>query len=300
MKKIGNILVLVLILAIVVLATQIEQPIIAKGASLELVSDQFAFTEGPAADRFGNVYFTDQPNDRIYKWGLDNSIALFMDSCGRSNGLYFDHDYALLACADEKNQLWSIDVESKEVEVLVKDFENLKLNGPNDMWVDPEGGIYFSDPFYLRDYWSDTTQVLKSENVYYLSPDRQNLKVVASNLVKPNGLIGTPDGNTLFVADIGDWKTYSYHIDKDGRLTNRMLFCEMGSDGMTIDYKGNIYLTNKGVHVFNRRGEEIEHIEIDQNWTANVTFGGPEFKTLFITAMNSVYTIDMNVKGVRY
>lgn len=300
MKKVGNILVVAAILGIVIIATQIEQSILAKGAKLNQVSNQFSFTEGPAADRKGNVYFTDQPNNKIFKWNTGGSIELFMDSCGRSNGLYFDNEEKLLACADEQNQLWSIDVSTKKVDVLVTDFEGLKLNGPNDMWLDPDGGIYFSDPFYKRPYWSDTTQVLEKENLYYLSPDRKSVKVVAKDLVKPNGLIGTPDGNTLYVADIGDWKTYAYHIEKDGSLSNRQLFCEMGSDGMTIDYKGNIYLTNQGVHVFNRRGEEIEHIAVDQNWTANVTFGGPEFKTLFITAMNSVYTIDMNVKGVRY
>lgn len=299
MKKLGNILIILLILVLVVIASQIEQPIVAKGAELVKAGDSFSFTEGPAADRSGSVYFTDQPNNRIMKWCTDGTISTFMDSCGRSNGMYFNNEGKLLTCADEHNELWAIDTKTKDVEVVIADFEGLKLNGPNDLWVTPDGGIYFTDPYYKRPWWSDPTPEIEKKNLYYRSPEGE-LKIVDDNLVQPNGLIGTPDGNTLYVSDINDKKTYEYHILADGNLSNRKLFCEMGSDGMTIDYKGNIYLTNDGVHVFNRKGEEIEHIEVDENWTANVTFGGPEFKTLFITSMGAVYTLEMNVKGVRY
>jgi gluconolactonase len=277
-----------------------SQPIILPGAELKQVSDQFRFTEGPASDKAGNVYFTDQPNNRIMKWSVDGSITVFMEDCGRSNGLYFDNNGKLLACADENNQLWAIDVETAGTEILVKNFDGLKLNGPNDLWVDSKGGIYFTDPYYKRNYWANPDQVLEQERVYYLLPDRSKTIVVDDKVVKPNGLIGTPDGKTLYVADIGDNKTYRYTINPDGTLANRTLFCELGSDGMTIDNRGNIYLTGKGVSVFNPMGEQIEQIPVNQPWTANVTFGGKDQNILFITAMNSVYTLDMNVKGVRY
>jgi len=296
-KTIGYGIVIALVLSIIIFTKQ-KKVVLIKGEGLILVSDEFIFTEGPAACSNGNIYFTDQPNNRIMCWSPDGSISVLMDSCGRSNGLYFDLNGKLLACADEKNQLWSIDIATKEVEVLVDNFEDKKLNGPNDMWVDKKGGIYFSDPYYKRDYWTNPEKEMESDNVYYLSPNREKLTMVAKDLVRPNGLIGTPDGSTLYVADIGDNKTYSFHIREDGSLSNRLLFCEMGSDGMTIDNKGNIYLTNKGVFIFNRNGEQIEHIEIDQKWTANVTFGGLERNILFITAMNSVYTLEMNVQGV--
>jgi gluconolactonase len=183
--------------------------------------------------------------------------------------------------------------------VLVKDFEGKKLNGPNDLWVDPKGGIYFTDPFYKRDYWTRTEKEIEKENVYYLSPDGKTLKVAATDFVRPNGIVGSADGKTLYVADINARKTYSFKINDDASLTDRKLFAEMGSDGMTIDNKGNVYLTGKGVTVFDSSGKQIDHINIDEPWTANVCFGGKGQKTLFVTASKSVYTLKMKVKGVR-
>jgi gluconolactonase len=121
---------------------------------------------------------------------------------------------------------------------------------------------------------------------------------VTEDLVTPNGIIGTPDGRKLYVADLGARKTYVYNINADGMLSDKKLFCSMGSDGMTIDNEGNVYLTGKGVTVFNSAGEKIEHISIDAGWTANVCFGGRDRKTLFITAQESLFAIRMRVKGV--
>lgn len=274
-----------------------KSTLLARGAELVKRSSDFIFTEGPAADASGNVYFTDQPNNRIMRWGKNGTLAVFMENAGRANGLYFDHQGNLLACADLDNQLWQIDP-NKHVTVLVSDFQGKKLNGPNDLWVDPKGGIYFTDPFYKRDYWNRSEKEIEQERVYYLSPAKE-LRVVAEDLVRPNGIIGTPDGKQLYVADIGDQKTYVYQIQADSRLTDRTLFTEMGSDGMTLDQKGNVYLTGKGVTVFDREGQQIAHINVDEPWTANVCFGGKKRKTLFITAMKSVYTLQMKVKGAR-
>ena len=272
--------------------------LIKAGAELQQVAADYTFTEGPAVDAEGNVFFTDQPNDRILKWSTDGTVSVWMDSTGRANGLYFDHQGNLLACADAQNELWRISPD-KKVEVLISDFDGKKLNGPNDLWVDPQGGIYFTDPYYQRDYWTRTEGELESQDVYYLSPDQQNLKVVADGLVQPNGIVGTADGKHLYVADIGDQKTYVYEIGADGALRNRKLFTEMGSDGMTLDSEGNLYLTGKGVTVFNPQGEQIEQIPVDENWTANVVFGGKDQQRLFITAMKSLYTLEMNVAGIR-
>jgi gluconolactonase len=275
-----------------------KSKIIAKGATLQLLAADYKFTEGPAVDELGNVYFTDQPNDRIMKWSTDGSISTYMQPAGRANGLYFDHQGNLLAAADEKNELWRI-APDKSVTVLLKDFEGKRLNGPNDLWVDPQGGIYFTDPFYKRDYWSHSEKEIDQERVYYLAPDGKTLKIVADDLVQPNGIIGSKNGKNLFVADIRDRKTYRYDILPDGSLANKSLFAAMGSDGMTIDNKGNVYLTGRGVTVFNKKGEQIEHIKTDDGWTANVTFGGKKQKTLFITATKSLYSLEMKVKGVR-
>jgi len=276
--------------------------IIAAGAKLILVSDTFEFTEGPAADKEGNVYFTDQPNDRILKWNAtNNTVSDYMKPSGRSNGLYFDNNGNLLSAADEKNELWRINSDKKQT-VLVSNFEGEKLNGPNDLWVDTKGGIYFTDPYYQRDWWSHKKPQQKENSVYYLPPNADKPIVVSNdNYVQPNGIIGSVDGKKLYVADQADTKTFVFDVQENGNLTNRKLFTTMGSDGMTIDNKGNIYLTGTdGVTVFNADGQKIEQISVPKGWTANVTFGGKNFDTLFITALNSVYTLQMNVQGVRY
>lgn len=266
-------------------------------AKLRLISSQFSFTEGPAVDKSGNVFFTDQPNDKIWKYGTDGTLSLFMDKTGRSNGLYFDKNGNLLSCADEKDQLWLISPD-KKVTVLVKDYKGHRLNGPNDLWVDAKGGIYLTDPYYQRSYWDRTSPDIHGEKVYYLPKGKKELVVVDSNLVQPNGIVGTGDGKYLYVADIKDNKTYKYVINKNGSLTDRKLFAAQGSDGITIDSKGDLYLSGNGVTIYNSKGEKIGHIDVPAKWTANLCFGGKNRTDLFITASESVYIFPMLVKGV--
>lgn len=277
-----------------------KKSIVAKGAKVEKLGEGYSFTEGPAADAEGNVYFTDQPNDKIIRWSAaTGELSTFSDKTGRANGLYFDEKGNLIAAADAENQLWSFDKSGNPI-VLLSDFEGKLLNGPNDIWIAPDGGMYITDPLYKRDYWTRDPQMQQDgQHLYYLSPDRTRMRRVDESLKQPNGIIGTPDGKKLYVADIGAGKTYVYDVMKDGTLTNKTLFAPMGSDGMTIDNQGNIYLTGKGVTVFSKEGEQIAYIPIDENWTANVTFGGKDRKTLFITAMDSVYGLKMKVKGVK-
>jgi gluconolactonase len=269
---------------------------VSEGAKLVKLAGGFKFTEGPAPDAEGNVYFTDQPNDRIHIWSTDGKLSTFMEPCGRSNGLCFDKEGRLWACADEKNELWRIDVKTKEKTVLVKEYNGKLLNGPNDVWVRPDGGAYFTDPYYKRPYWKRGGIEQENQGVLYLSP-MGKLNRVESDVKQTNGIIGTPDGKTLHVADIGANKTYSFDIQPDGALKNKRQFCAMGSDGMTIDEKGNVYLTlGKGVTVFDSGGKQIAKIDVPENCT-NVCYGGKTMKTLFITAGTSLYSIEMKVKG---
>lgn len=273
--------------------------IIAPNATIEKLADGFSFTEGPAVDENGNVYFTDQPNDRILKWSVDGELSVFMEKTGRANGLYFDKTGNLLACSDMDNEIRRIDMNGNYA-VLVSSYDGKRLNGPNDLWIHPNGGIYFTDPLYKRDYWLRNPEPEQDgEHVYYLPPGEKNAIRVADDLVKPNGIVGTPDGKKLYVADIGAGETYVYTVLPDGTLADKKLFAPMGSDGMTIDNRGNIYLTGKGVTVFNPKGEQIAHIPVDANWTANVCFGGKDGQTLFITASHCLYGLKMNVKGVK-
>lgn len=272
------------------------QSVIAPGAKLEKLSSDFSFTEGPTCDSYGNVFFTDQNNNRIMKWSVDGALTTFMQPSGRANGMYMDAKGNLIACADEKNELWSI-APDKKVTILVKDYQGKYLNGPNDVWVAPNGEMFITDPFYKRTWWYHQTMALDGEQVYRLSADGKNLARVTSDLKKPNGITGKPDGKTLFVSDIGADRTYRYDIQPDGFLTNKVLFCAKGSDGMTIDEEENIYICGKGVFVFDKRGKQIEHIDVAEPWTANVSFGGRDHKTLFITASKCLYSIRLRVKG---
>jgi gluconolactonase len=274
--------------------------IIAQGAEITLLADSFRFTEGPAVDDEGNVYFTDQPNNRILKWSAeDEKLSVFDEKTGRANGLYFDKKGHLLSCSDMDNEIWEFDMKGNH-RIPVADFNGKKLNGPNDLWVHPDGGIYFTDPLYKRDYWTRNPDMQQDgEHVYYLSSDYKKLIRVTDDLEKPNGIIGSPDGKFLYVADIKAGKTYVFEIQPDATLMNKKVFATMGSDGMTIDCDGNIYLTGKGITVFNPKGEQIAHIPVKANWTANVCFGGKDMKTLFITATEYLYSLKMNIAGVR-
>jgi gluconolactonase len=272
------------------------ESVVAPGAKLEKLSAGFAFTEGPTCDTNGDVFFTDQPNNRIMEWSVDGKLSMFMQHAGRANGMYFDWNGNLIACCDEHNELWSI-APDKTATVLIKDFQGKYLNGPNDVWVAPNGAMYITDPFYMRKWWDHNTMALTNEEVFYLSPDRKILTRVTGDLKKPNGITGTPDGKTLFVADIGADQTWRYDILPDGSLTNKTLFCAKGSDGMTIDEEGDIYICGHGVTVFDKTGKRIERIDVQEPWTANVSFGGKDHKTLFITASKSLYSIQLRYKG---
>jgi len=266
-------------------------------AKPQLISHQFAFTEGASTDKKGNVFFTDQPNNKIWEYDVNGKLSLFLDSAGRSNGMYFDHKGNLVTCADEHDQVWAISPKGK-IKVLLTDYKGHLMNGPNDIWIDSKGGIYMTDPYYQRDYWARNQSDLDGEKVYYLPKNSKQPIIVDADLKKPNGIVGTPDGKYLYVSDIGAGKTYKYTINANGTLSNRQLIINQGSDGMTLDARGDIYLTGKGVTIYNPVGIKIGHIAINEPWTGNLCFGGRDKDVLFITASTAIYTLKMNVKGV--
>lgn len=283
------------LVALLLIAADDPSPV-APGAAVEKLAGGFEFTEGPTADAAGNVFFTDQPNDRILRWGTDGKLTTFLQPCGRANGLCFDKDGKLWACADDRNELWVIDVETKKKAAVVTDYKGKLLNGPNDVWVRPDGAAYFTDPFYKRPYWKRGPQEQAKQGVYYRSAGGE-VALADGDLKQPNGIVGTPNGSTLYVADIGAGRTYKYTIQADGTLKDKELFCPQGSDGMTLDEAGNVYLTGKGVTVYDKAGKKVAQIDVPERWTANVCFGGPEMRTLFITAGKGLYAVKMRVKG---
>jgi len=272
---------------------QAESRVVADGAALELVAEGYKFTEGPAVDSEGKIFFTDQPNDRIMVCDLDGKVSTWMRPAGRSNGLFFDRSGRLIACADEKNQLWAIS-EDKSYEVLADGFDGKRFNGPNDVWCHPSGDLYFTDPFYRRPYWNDESREPEMpKRVYRRHHKTGKISIAADAFKQPNGIVGDPAGKVLYIADIGDKKTYRFRIDSNGELVERKLFCDMGSDGMTLDSAGNLYLTGKGVTVFSPSGKRIDHIAVPEGWTANVCVGGKQHRTLYITASDSLYSIQL-------
>ena len=268
-----------------------------RGEQLQQAGSGYAFTEGPSVDRDGRVFFTDQPNDMIYVWDEKSGIALFKENCERANGTWFDRNGNLLACADLHNSIIKITPSGELITMYDKGFGGAHLNGPNDLWQDSNGGIYFTDPYFHRDYWeAGHKQEQDIQAVYYLKPSGELVRVI-EDLRVPNGITGTPDGKLLFVADMMGRATWKYTINPDGSLSNKILFAPSGSDGMTIDEQGNIYLTAGRVLVYDSEGEKIGEIGLPEAPT-NVCFGGKKRNVLFITARTSVYTLKMRVKGV--
>lgn len=256
-------------------------------SSVRKLAGEFRFTEGPAPDKDGNIFFTDIPNNRIHKWSTDGVLSTFLENSGGANGLYFDSDGNLIACAGGTGKLVCIDPQGKVI-VLADSYKGKPFNSPNDLWLDAKGGIYFSDPRY----GPRENLPQDGEHVYYLTPDRKQVIRVIDDMVRPNGVIGTPDGKKLYVADHGANQTYVYTIEPDGTLTDKELFAEQGSDGMTLDAEGNLYLTSQAVVVYDPSGKQIKTIEVPER-PSNVCFGGADKQTLFITARTSLYAMDM-------
>lgn len=283
-------------LAAVALAATITAParaesLVADGAVPEIVTKGYIFTEGPAADPDGNLYFTDVPGAKIFKLVPGGEATTFLTNSGGVNGLYFDASGMLIGCQGSARKLVAIDAQGA-ITVLAETFEGKKFNSPNDLWIDPKGGIYFTDPRYGNRPGIE----MESEDLYYLKPDRKTVVRAASGFVRPNGVVGTPDGKMLYVADHADNKTYRFPIAEDGSLGERTLFAEQGADGMTIDERGNVYLTGDHIEIFSPEGKHLERIEMPVK-PSNLRFAGPDRKTLYITARTRVYALPMKVSG---
>ena len=270
----------------------VAEGLVSAGAEVEKLADGFKFTEGPAADGKGSVYFTDIPNNRIHKWNIaEKKLSTFREDSGGANGLYFGPDGTLYACEGVSQRIAAVSADGKNSKALAETYDGKPFNKPNDLWVDAKGGIYFTDPNYGRDKTSQD-----GEHVYYLSPDRKKVLRVADDFRRPNGIVGTPDGKTLYITDRTGKKTFRYKINDDGTLSDKTLFAEVGSDGMTLDAKGNLYTTLKHVTVFSPDGKQIAEIKTPKP-PSNVCFGGPGRTTLFITARDGFYAVKMAVAG---
>jgi gluconolactonase len=266
------------------------------GSELEKLAGGFTFTEGPAVDAQGNVYFTDIPNHLILIWTFDNTLDTFRMNSGRANGLFFDKDENLLVCEGEKGQITSTSPDGA-YKAIATQYNGKRFNQPNDIWPDPKGGVYFTDPKYGDD---ETELSQDGMHVYYINPSHTAVIRVVDDFEKPNGVLGTPDGKILYVTDAQAKKTYKYAIQEDGSLANKTLFVELGCDGMTIDKAGNVYFTTSGkqaVDIFSPSGQLVKSIAVPEK-PSNLCFSGKDKNQLFITARTSIYRVKLDTQGV--
>ncbi len=277
------------------------RPLVPEGAKVEQVATGYRFTEGPASDRAGNVYFTDIPNNRILRFDpATGKTEVHLDPAGRANGLMFDRrSDRLIACQGAaeggERRVIRFDPDGGQT-VLADRYENTKFNSPNDLTIDKRGGIYFTDPRYGgRDDMEMTV-----EGVYYIDPDGTVIRVI-DDLVRPNGIILSPEQETLYVADEAGHTIYAYEVNTDGTLARKRVFAKPergGADGMTMDDAGRLYAaTAAGIEVWDRKGERVATIAVPEH-PANCAFGEYARDVLYITARTSLYRVKLNAKGL--
>ncbi|MEW4487832.1 SMP-30/gluconolactonase/LRE family protein [Thalassoglobus sp. JC818] len=266
-----------------------SEAIIDRDSKVQKISGDFKFTEGPVWDRESTLYFSDIPNKTIHSWTADDGVQTLRVLDGSCNGLRIDSEGRILVCQPTGRAVIRI-TPNGDVETIASSYDDKTLNSPNDLWIDPQGGVYFTDPRYGN--MDDLQQ--SGFHVYYIPADGSPIKRVIDDLVKPNGVIGTVDGKKLFVADPGAQKTYAYEITAPGVLGKRTLAADAGSDGLSVDSLGNLYVTGPSIRVFNTNAEEIASIPVPEN-AANMTFGGADGKTLFITARTGLYSVELKV-----
>ncbi len=260
----------------------------------------FKFTEGPAADRDGNVYFSDIPNERIHKVDTEGKLSVFREKSNRANGLMLNAKGEVVAC-EGAGQVVAYSPDGKSRRVLADSYDGKRLNAPNDLVVDKQGGVYFTDP------WFGPRQPLPQGKtaVYYIAADGKVSRLI-DDLPNPNGVILSPDEKTLYVIPSGQAEMMAYPVEAPGKIGKGRVFCSLkqrreggksGGDGLAVDAKGNLYITSElGLQVFAPDGKLLGIIVLPEV-PANVEFGGKDLKTLYVTARTSLYTVPMEVKG---
>lgn len=283
-----------------------------------------AFLEGPAVDADGSVYFSDIAGNRILKMDPKGNVTTFRADSGRTNGNCFDAQGRLISCEGGeqgigRRRIVRTDLKTGKVEVLTDKYDGKRYNSPNDVCVDTQGRIWFTDPRYgdRKDLEMDI------EGVYRIDPDGKVKRVLAPpEIHRPNGIAITPDDRTLYVIDShpkigGNRKIWAFSVAADGSLSNQRLVYDFGKgrggDGMRLDMKGNLWVAAginahrgnpgetldvpAGVYVISPEGKLLGRIPIHEDLITNVAFGGPDRKTLYVTAGKTLYQIPVTVAG---
>jgi gluconolactonase len=264
------------------------------------VQGDFAFTEGPAVDRQGNLFFTDIPNNRIHRLDREGKLTVFREPSGHANGLMFLGTGELVAC-EMDGRVVAIQPDGSSVREIATTHAGQRFNAPNDLVIDREGGIYFTDPHYRA-----PDPLPQGTTAVYYVPAGGEPQRLLDDLKAPNGVILSPDEKTLYVIPSQQEEMMAYPVEAPGQLGPGRVFCRLkqpegqsggGGDGLTVDTQGNLYITSGlGLQVFNPQGEFLGLITLPEG-PANVTFGGPDGRTLYVTARTSLYSIPMSAQG---
>jgi gluconolactonase len=260
---------------------------------------ELQFTEGPTQDDHGNLYFSDIPANRIYKVDAAGVLSVFLEPSNHTNGLMYNRG-RLLAC-EMDGRLVAINVASKDTKVLAAQYNGQRFNAPNDLVVDREGGVYFTDP-HFRAPMPLPQEVVA---VYYAAADGRVTRLI-DDLKAPNGVILSPDEKTLYVVPTLQKQMMAYPVVSPGKLGVGKVLCELqqpegkdntGGDGLTIDTNGNLYITsNLGIQIYDLHGKLLGILSFPEQ-PANCVFGGPDNRTLFVTARTSLYAVAMEAEG---
>ncbi len=261
----------------------------------------FKFTEGPAADHQGQVvYFTDIPDNKIYKVDTAGKLSVFREGSNHANGLMVNARGEVAAC-EMDGRIVAISPDGTKVRVLADKYDGKRFNAPNDLVIAKEGGVYFTDPAFR----APKPLPQGKTAVYYVSPLGKVTRLI-DDLPNPNGVILSPDEKTLYVIPSGQAEMMAYPVEGPGKIGKGRVFCTLkqpkgkkggGGDGLTVDTKGNLYITSAlGLQVYDPAGKLLGIIAFPEQ-PANVTFGGPDRRTLYVTARTSLYTAPMAATG---
>ena len=264
----------------------VMERILVPGEGWQLLSEGHGFTEGPAANTRGEVFFTDIPKNRIHKVALDGKVTVFAENTGGANGLMFGPDGRLYACANGKKQIVAYDESGKE-SVVAEGLES------NDLCINQRGDLYVTDP--------------GNKQVWFIPKGGEKRVIDKGGYEFPNGILLTPDQSLLYVADSRGQFVYSFQVQPDGGLAHKQRYFHLhlpdagtsGADGMTVDSDGTLYVTTAlGVQFCDQAGRVNGIISKPQNkWLSNVCFGGPDFTELYATCGDKIYKRKTRVRG---
>ncbi|MBT5379820.1 MAG: SMP-30/gluconolactonase/LRE family protein [Opitutae bacterium] len=274
------------------------------GAKVRKLAGNMKFTEGPVwLPGQNKVVFSDIPNSKLMQWSKKGGLSEFRKS-EQANGNILDLQGRIISCQHAARNLIRIEKDGSTT-VLADKFDGKRFNSPNDVAVGKDGTLWFTDP----PWGLSGPHEIPGHWVYKLDPETSKVEVLIKDLAMPNGIVFSPDGSRLYVADTGGHKRHPdpafhglapsvtcYAVTKDRKLGKKLFKIDEGSDGMAVDVKGNLYLTHGQVQVYDANGKKLETIEVPEK-PANVCFGGKDYKTLFITARTSLYQVRLAHAG---